>query len=71
MLRLFSATLNLNDNDDSTLISLPKSAKSIPVLAPPLDSLSKKEDLLDKALSKLSTKSLSTEKTGSKSKKSG
>ena len=69
MLYLFSTTLNSNDNNDSTLISLLKLAKSIPVLAPLLDSLFEEKDLLDKALSKLFTKSLSTEKTNSKLKK--
>ena len=71
MLRSSSATLNPNDDDDSTLTSLPKSAKSIPASAPPLDPLSEEEDLLDKALPKPPTKPLSTEKTGSKSKKGG
>ena len=70
MLRLSSTTLNLNDDNDSTLTSLLKSAKSISILALSLNSLSKEEDLLNKALSKLFTKPLSTEKTGSKSKKS-
>ena len=71
MLHLSFATLNPNDDNDSTLISLLKLAKSIPALVPPLDSLSEEEDLLDKALSKLFTKPLSIEKTGSKSKKGG
>ena len=71
MLYLSSITLNLNDNNDSTLISLSKLAKSIPVLALLLDSLFEEEDLLNKALSKLPTKSLLTEKTDSKSKKGG
>ena len=71
MLRLFSTTLNLNDDNDSTLISLLKLAKSIPALVPLLDPLFEKKDLLDKALSKLSTKSLSIEKISSKSKKGG
>ena len=69
MLYLFSTTLNLNDDNDSTLTSLLKLAKSISTLALPLDSLFEKKDLLDKALSKLSTKPLSTEKISSKSKK--
>ena len=71
MLCLFSATLNLNDDNDSTLTSLSKLAKSISALALPLDSLFEKKDLLDKALPKLSTKPLSTEKISSKSKKGG
>ena len=69
MLYLFFATLNLNDNNNSILISLSKLAKLIPVLVSLLNPLFKKEDLLNKALSKLFTKSLSIEKTSSKSKK--
>ena len=69
MLYLFSTTLNLNNNNNSTLISLSKLAKSIPTLVPLLDSLFEEEDLLDKALFKLSIKSLSIEKTSSKLKK--
>ena len=71
MLCLFSATLNLNDDNDSTLTSLSKLAKSISILALLLDSLFEKKDLLDKALPKLFTKPLSTEKISSKSKKGG
>ena len=69
MLYLFFATLNLNDNNNSILISLSKLAKLIPVLVSLLNPLFKEEDLLNKALSKLFTKSLSIEKTSSKSKK--
>ena len=69
MLHSSSATLNLNDDDDFTLTSLLKLAKSISALAPLLDSLFEEEDLLDKALPKPLTKPLLIEKTSSKSKK--